>query len=114
MAIAEATLQLRRTADYLRSMPLARLSRGTPSPADRGRSLAQEGAWLAAEMAPESGPPTGVELPVVGDHAVGDLLGMVANELERVADGLPAGTSAGSQSMAAQIVEDCIQLRRDA
>ena len=104
MAIAEATLQLRRTADYLRSMPLARLSRGTPSPADRGRSLAQEGAWLAAEMAPESGPP---------DHAVGDLLGMVANELERVADGLPAGKSAGSQSMAAQIVEDCIQLRRD-
>lgn len=110
--VAEAVIQLRRTAEFLRSMPMSRLSRGDPTVADRGRLIASSAASLAADLAPEVGPPAGAELPAVGDPAVGDLIGMVANELEYATATATPVHPHDSQPAVTELILDCIRLRR--
>ena len=109
---AEAVVQLRRTADFLRSLPIARLSRGEPTVADRGRQLANWVVSVAADIAPEQRPPADAALPTVGDQAVGDLIGMVARELEYVSVAATSVDSKDAQVVIAELIRDCIQLRR--
>jgi hypothetical protein len=108
--VTEAIVQLRRTAAFLRSMPIARLTRGNPTAADLGRAIANSAASLAAELLPDDGPPVDARLPQVEDRAVGDLIAMVAAELEYVTsrrvqfrDSAPPMT---------EVIRDCIHLRR--
>lgn len=77
--------ELTRVVDYLRSMPLPKLSRsvessvGGPTRADLARELAQ---WLADAGARAEGQPLRA-VPDVGDPAVGDQVAVTGADLLR-------------------------------
>ncbi len=83
----EVEVQLARTVDRLRSLPLDRLGRprgGGPSPADRAHALSRFFVNLAYRTRPIGAgtlagdvPP---ELPRLGDHAAGDQLEVVVRD----------------------------------
>lgn len=80
--------------------------------ADRGRQLANWVVSVAADIAPEQRPPADAALPTVGDQAVGDLIGMVARELEYASVAATSVDSKDAQLVIAELIRDCIQLRR--
>ena len=76
-------VEAERTADRLRTMTLARLGRGAPSPADLAHALAQRLADIAADA---EGRPRRA-LPRLGDECAGDQIAVTAYDVLRAAPG---------------------------
>lgn len=109
-----AVTQGRRTADWLRKLPLARLRADGGRLADEARQLIAAFDAATRDLCDAGGdrceaPPEGARIPVLADHALGDQLAVMADQLGRA---VGADASAGPGAAAAQaLATSCIALR---
>lgn len=109
--VQQAVFQLELTADRLRSMPLARLRSGEPTPAADAVELATHVVDLSRRLDPEHSAPVDRRLPLPADHAVGDLLAVVAADLARALTGWHGEGAIEVQRSAEIVAERCMELR---
>ena len=109
--VQQAVAQLELTAARLRSMPLPRLQSGEPTPAADAVELATHVVDLSRRLDPDHSAPVGRPLPVPADHAVGDLLAVVAADLARALAGWNGEGAVEVQLSAEAVAEHCVELR---
>ena len=109
--VQQAVAQLELTAARLRSMPLPRLQSGELTPAADAVELATHVVDLSRRLDPDHSAPVGRPLPVPADHAIGDLLAVVAADLARALAGWNGEGAVEVQLSAEAVAEHCVELR---
>lgn len=125
--VAAAVTQGRRTAEWLRQLSLARLRAGDGKVGQESRQLIAAFDALTRELCAEvrrggvgadrECPPGDAALPALADHALGDQLSVMADQLERAAGLVRLGDaqSCGHERLIAQaqtLAAACLALRR--